>query len=111
MAEYARTLPGVVYAEHPLYTCSQDSQENIREIIEEHRLNRVVTSACSPSTHEPLFQSTLRQAGINKYFFDMANIRDQCSWVHPNDPDKATEKAKRLIRMAVANAAAGRSSG
>jgi heterodisulfide reductase subunit A len=107
VAEYARTLPGVVYAEHPLYTCSQDSQERMREIIEEHRLNRVVTSACSPTTHEPLFQSTLQQAGLNKYFFDMANIRDQCSWVHPNDPVLATEKAKRLTRMAVANATAG----
>lgn len=103
---YARTLPGVVYAEHPLYTCSQDSQERMKAIIEEHRLNRVVTSACSPSTHEPLFMSTLRQAGINKYFFDMANIRDQCSWVHPDEPALATEKAKRLTRMAVANASA-----
>ena len=107
VTEYARSLPGVVYAEHPLYTCSQDSQERMREIIEEHRLNRVVTSACSPTTHEPLFQSTLQQAGLNKYFFDMANIRDQCSWVHPNDPELATEKAKRLTRMAVANATAG----
>ncbi len=103
---YARTLPGVVYADHPLYTCSQDSQERMKSIIEEHQLNRVVTSACSPSTHEPLFMSTLRQAGINKYFFDMANIRDQCSWVHPDEPELATEKAKRLTCMAVANASA-----
>ncbi len=108
VCEYAKTLPGVVYAEHPLYTCSQDSQERMRGIIEEHRLNRVVTSACSPTTHEPLFQSTLQQAGMNKYFFDMANIRDQCSWVHPNDPELATEKAKRLTRMAVANATVGK---
>ncbi|MFT5697656.1 MAG: heterodisulfide reductase subunit A [Desulforhopalus sp.] len=107
VTEYAKTLPGVVYAEHPLYTCSQDSQERMRDIIKEHRLNRVVTSACSPTTHEPLFQSTLRQAGLNKYFFDMANIRDQCSWVHPDDPVLATEKSKRLTRMAVANATAG----
>ncbi|TKB10865.1 FAD-dependent oxidoreductase [Desulforhopalus sp. IMCC35007] len=106
--EYAKTLPGVVYAEHPLYTCSQDSQERMRSIIKEHRLNRVVTSACSPTTHEPLFQSTLRQAGLNKYYFDMANIRDQCSWVHPDDPVAATEKSKRLTRMAVANATAGK---
>ena len=105
--EYAKTLPGVVYAEHPLYTCSQDSQERMRDIIKEHRLNRVVTSACSPTTHEPLFMSTLQQAGLNKYFFDMANIRDQCSWVHPDDPVLATEKSKRLTRMAVANATAG----
>ncbi len=104
---YAATLPGVVYAEHPLYTCSQDTQERIRDIIKEHRLNRVVASACSPTTHEPLFMSTLRQAGINKYFFDMANIRDQCSWVHPSEPKLATEKSKRLTRMAVANAAMG----
>jgi heterodisulfide reductase subunit A len=107
VAAYARSLPGVVYAEHPLYTCSQDSQERIREIIKEHRLNRVVASACSPTTHEPLFMSTLQQAGLNKYFFDMANIRDQCSWVHPASPAEATEKAKRLTRMAVANATAG----
>ncbi len=107
VTEYAKTLPGVVYAEHPLYTCSQDSQERMREIIKEHNLNRVVTSACSPTTHEPLFMSTLQQAGLNKYFFDMANIRDQCSWVHPDDPVLATEKSKRLTRMAVANATAG----
>ncbi len=100
---YARTLPHVVFADHPLYTCSQDSVERIKELIGEHRLNRVVVSACSPRTHEPLFMSTLRQAGINKYFFDMANIHDQGSWVHPLEPRKATEKAKRLLRMAVAN--------
>jgi len=107
VTEYAKQLPGVVYAEHPLYTCSQDTQERIRDIIKEHKLNRVVASACSPTTHEPLFMSTLRQAGINKYFFDMANIRDQCSWVHPTEPQLATEKSKRLTRMAVANAAMG----
>ncbi|MGW8192750.1 MAG: FAD-dependent oxidoreductase [Desulforhopalus sp.] len=108
VTEYAKTLPGVVYAEHPLYTCSQDSQEHMREVIKEHGLNRVVTSACSPSTHEPLFMSTLEEAGLDKYYFDMANIRDQCSWVHQNEPELATEKAKRLTRMAVANAAAGK---
>jgi heterodisulfide reductase subunit A len=107
VTEYARTLPGVVYADHPLYTCSQDSVERIRDIIEENRLNRLVVSACSPSTHEPLFMSTLEQSGLNKYYFDMANIRDQCSWVHPDDPQLATEKSKRLTRMAVANATAG----
>jgi len=102
--EYARTLPGVVYVDKPLYTCSQDSQEQMRTIIEENNLNRIVVSACSPTTHEPLFMSTMRAAGLNKYYFDMANIRDQCSWVHPMEPEKATEKAKRLTRMAVANA-------
>ena len=105
VTEYAATLPGVVYADKPLYTCSQDSQEQMKEAIKKHNLNRVVVAACSPSTHEPLFMSTLRQAGINKYFFDMANIRDHCSWVHPTEPEKATEKSKRLMRMAVANAA------
>jgi heterodisulfide reductase subunit A len=103
VTEYAATLPNVVFADHPLYTCSQDSVETIKDLIREHDLNRVVVSACSPSTHEPLFMSTLQQAGINKYYFDMANIRDQCSWVHPLEPEKATEKAKRLMRMAVAN--------
>ncbi len=107
VTEYAKTLPGVVYAEHPLYTCSQDTQERVRDIIKDHDLNRVVICACSPTTHEPLFMSTLRQAGLNKYFFDMANIRDQCSWVHPAEPKLATEKSKRLTRMAVANAAMG----
>ncbi len=107
VTEYARSLPGVVYAEHPLYTCSQDSQERIRALIGEHRLNRVVAAACSPRTHEPLFMSTLQQSGLNKFFFDMANIRDQCSWVHADSPEEATAKAKRLTRMAVANAAAG----
>jgi len=104
--DYAATLPGVVYVDKPLYTCSQDTQERIREIIEEHNLNRLVVSACSPTTHEPLFMSTIRAAGLNKYYFDMANIRDQCSWVHPLEPAKATEKAKHLTRMAVANASA-----
>lgn len=107
VTEYAKTLPGVVYAEHPLYTCSQDTQERIGEIIKKHRLNRVVASACSPTTHEPLFMSTLRQSGINKYFFDMANIRDQCSWVHPTCPEEATAKSKRLTQMAVANVTNG----
>lgn len=102
--EFARTLPDVVFVDKPLYTCSQDSQEQMRSTIEENRLNRIVVSACSPTTHEPLFMSTIRAAGLNKYYFDMANIRDQCSWVHPLEPVKATEKAKLLTRMAVANA-------
>ncbi len=103
VAEYARSLPGVVYANHLLYTCSQDTQESMRGIIEEHKLNRIVVASCSPRTHEPLFQQTLAQAGLNKYLFDMANIRDQCSWVHRSDNRRATDKAKRLLRMAVAN--------
>ncbi|MCL4534885.1 MAG: 2Fe-2S iron-sulfur cluster-binding protein, partial [Bacteroidetes bacterium] len=82
VAEYAATLPNVVYATSNLYTCAQDNQEVIKQAIEEHRLNRLVVSACTPRTHEPLFQDTLREAGLNPYLFEMANIRDQCSWVH-----------------------------
>jgi heterodisulfide reductase subunit A len=103
--EYASKLPGVVYAEANLYTCSQDTQKKIREMIEKHDLNRVVVASCTPRTHEPLFQSTVREAGINKYLFEMANIRDQCSWVHRLEPEAATAKAKDLVRMAVAKAA------
>ncbi len=103
--EYARTLPGVVYAEQNLYTCSQDTQKKIREMVEKHDLNRVVVASCTPRTHEPLFQNTVKEAGLNKYLFEMANIRDQCSWVHRREPEAATEKAKDLVRMAVAKAA------
>ncbi len=101
---YAHSLPGVVYAEDNLFTCSQDTQHRIRDAIEEHGLNRVVVASCSPRTHEPLFQETLREAGLNPNLFEMANIRDQCSWVHRDVPDRATEKAKRLVSMAVAKA-------
>jgi len=104
VTEYARTLPNVVYAENNLYTCSQDTQESIKAMIEEHNLNRVVVASCSPRTHEPLFQETIREASLNKYLFEMTNIRDQCSWVHMHEPEKATEKARDLVRMAVAKA-------
>ena len=102
VAEYTRTLPDVFYVEENLFSCSQDTQEKITEIIKEQSLNRVVVAACSPRTHEPLFQETVVNAGINKYLFEMANIRNQCSWVHRGDPGAATEKAKDLVRMAVA---------
>ena len=102
VSAYATSLPGVVFSDHLLYSCSQDSQEKMMEIIKEHRLNRVVVASCSPRTHEPLFQQTLQRAGLNKYLFDMGNIRDQCSWVHRDNNRRATEKAKRLLRMAVA---------
>jgi heterodisulfide reductase subunit A len=102
--EYARTLPHVVYAADNLFTCSQDTQERMREVIHKEQLNRVVVTACSPRTHEPLFQQTLRESGLNPYLFEMANIRDQCSWVHMQDKEGATQKAKDLLRMAVANA-------
>ncbi len=102
--DYAKTLDGVAYAEDNLFTCSQDTQDRIKERIKEHRLNRVVVASCSPRTHEPLFQATIRQAGLNKYLFEMANIRDQCSWVHMHLHAESTEKAKDLVRMAVASA-------
>jgi len=104
VVEYARTLSGVVYAEANLYTCSQDTQGLIKGKIKEYNLNRVVVAACTPRTHEPLFRETVREAGLNQYLFEMANIRDQCSWVHMQDKEAATEKAVDLIRMAVAKA-------
>ena len=102
VTDYAKTLAGVVYAENNLYTCSQDTQERIKAMIKEHNLNRVVVASCTPRTHEPLFQETVREAGLNKYLFEFANIRDQCSWVHMHEPEKATDKAKDLLGMAVA---------
>ncbi len=103
--EYARTLPHVVHVEDNLFTCSQDTQDKMKEVIQENNINRVVVASCSPRTHEPLFQETIREAGLNKYLFEMANIRDQNTWVHMNNPEKATAKAKDLVRMAVAKAA------
>ena len=103
--EYAKGLPHVVHVEDNLFTCSQDTQDKMKEVIKEKNINRVVVASCSPRTHEPLFQETIRDAGLNKYLFEMANIRDQNTWVHMNDPEKATEKAKDLVRMAVAKAA------
>ncbi len=101
---YAARLPFVTFADHNLFTCSQDTQDKIREVIRKKGLNRVVVASCSPRTHEALFQETLQACGLNKYLFEMANIRDQDSWVHANDPEAATEKAKDLVRMAVARA-------
>lgn len=102
--EYARSLPNVIHVEDNLYTCSQDTQVKMAQVIEEHGINRVVVAACTPRTHEPLFQETLMNAGLNKYLFEMANIRNQDSWCHSTDKKAATAKAKDLIRMAVARA-------
>ena len=104
VAEYARTLPGVGYVEENLFTCSQDTQDKMKQVIESEGLNRVVVAACTPRTHEPLFQETLKNAGLNKYLFEMANIRNQCSWVHSKEKEDATLKSKDLVRMAVARA-------
>jgi heterodisulfide reductase subunit A-like polyferredoxin len=102
--EYAASLPNVVFSDENLFTCSQDTQEKIKEKIKEEKLNRVVVASCSPKTHAPMFMETLEGCGLNKYLFEMANIRNQDSWVHTNNPDIATEKAKDLVRAAVARA-------
>jgi len=100
--DYAKTLPHVAFVENSLFACSQDTQELIKERIAEHQLNRVVVASCTPRTHEPTFQETIKEAGLNKYLFQMANIRDQGSWVHQHEPEKATQRAKDQVRMAVA---------
>jgi heterodisulfide reductase subunit A-like polyferredoxin len=104
VVEFAKDLPGVVYAERNLYTCSQDTQEKITRVVQEQGLNRVVVASCTPRTHEPLFQDTIRQAGLNPYLFELANLREQDSWVHRGSPGVATNKAKQLVAMAVAKA-------
>jgi heterodisulfide reductase subunit A len=104
VSNYAGDMDGVVYYTESLYSCSQDAQEVLKDKIKEHNLNRVVIAACSPRTHEPLFQETLKDAGLNRSLFEMVNIRDQCSWVHANEPEAATQKSKDLVRMAVAKA-------
>ncbi len=102
--EYASTLPGVVFVDNNLFTCSQDTQDKIKDKILEHKLNRVVVASCSPKTHAPMFMETLEACGLNRYLFEMANIRNQDSWVHAGYPELATKKAEDLIRMAVARA-------
>ncbi len=104
VVNYLKTLPYVIHSEANLYSCSSDSQARIKELIKEHNLNRFIVASCTPRTHEALFQETCQEAGLNKYLFEMVNIRDQCSWVHMGDNKAATEKAKDLIRMAVAKA-------
>ncbi len=96
--------PGVVLATHTMFTCSDTSLSNIKDMIHEHRLNRIVVASCTPRTHEPLFRETLREAGLNPYLFELANIRDQCSWVHSAAPQTATDKAVELVKMAIARA-------
>jgi heterodisulfide reductase subunit A len=105
VANFAATLPHVVLAQDNRYTCSDQGQEGIKKDIKEHRLNRVVVASCSPRLHEPTFRKACADAGLNKYLFEMANIREQCSWVHLYDRESATEKAKDLVKMAVAKVA------
>ena len=104
VADYAATFDNVVFTDTNLFSCAQNTQEDITKKIEENRLNRVVVAACTPRTHEPLFQETLKDAGLNRSLFEMANIRDHCSWVHSMLPEEATQKSKDLIRMGVSKA-------
>ena len=105
VVEYSRTLGNVVHAEESLFACATNTAKAISDTIRDKGLNRVVVAACTPRTHEPLFRDTLREAGINQYFFDMANIREHCSWVHSKEQADATKKAKDIVRMSVARAA------
>jgi len=104
VVKYAQTIPNVEYAQANLFTCSQDAQNQMIEMIKENSLNRVVVASCSPTTHQATFQDMLRNAGLNKYLFEMANIRNQCTWVHQNQPELATKKCQDLVNMAVAKA-------
>ena len=104
VVKYAKTLGNVAYCEDNIYTCSEAGLSSLKEAIKKHNLNRVVVASCTPRTHEPLFRSACREAGLNQYLFEMANIREQCSWVHTHQPEKATNKAKDIVRMAVARA-------
>jgi heterodisulfide reductase subunit A len=101
VVEHAATLPDVKFAEHAVYVCADNNQDIIKQRIIEHNLNRVVIASCTPRTHEPIFRDTLREVGLNQYLLEMANIRDQCSWVHSDNPDLATKKAMDLVRMIV----------
>ena len=101
VVEYAKTLPNVVHAQESLFACSTDNAQQISDTIREKGLNRVVVAACTPRTHEPLFRDTCREGGINQYFYEMANIREHCSWVHSKESKKATQKAKEIVRMSV----------
>ena len=105
VVEYASTLDNVVHAQESLFACSSDNAQEIADTIREKGLNRVVVAACTPRTHEPLFRDTCREGGINQYFFEMANIREHCSWVHSKETAKATQKAKEIVRMSVARSA------
>lgn len=101
---YAETLPDVVAVVGNRYTCADPGQEEIKRVIREHKLNRVVVASCSPRLHEPTFRACVADAGLNPYLFEMANIREHCSWVHSTDREGATQKAKDTVRMAVARA-------
>jgi heterodisulfide reductase subunit A len=105
VAKYAETLPGVVFVQRNLYTCADPGQNEIKTAIAEQNLNRVVVASCTPKIHEPTFRACVADAGLNPYLMEMANLREQCSWVHPSAWDEATAKAKDLVKSAAARAA------
>jgi len=104
VTEAVANEPDVVMATNTMFTCSDTSLLNVKDVIRDHRLNRIVVASCTPRTHEPLFRETLREVGLNQYLFELANIRDQCSWVHSSEPEAATEKAIELVKMSIARA-------
>jgi heterodisulfide reductase subunit A len=104
VAEHARTLPGVACVVRNRYTCAEPGQNEIKQAIREHGLNRVVVASCTPRQHEPTFRQCVLDAGLNPYLMEMANLREHCSWVHVGDKAGATEKAKDLVASAVARA-------
>ena len=104
VAEHAETLPDVICAVRNRYTCADPGQNEIKKAIRQHRLNRVVVASCTPLQHEPTFRQCVKEAGLNPYLMEMANLREHCSWVHPGDWDGATQKAKDLVASAVARA-------
>jgi heterodisulfide reductase subunit A len=104
VVEYARALPYVAHAEDNLYSCSEEGLSSLKQSIAEHHLNRVVVASCTPRTHERLFRNACEEAGLNRYLFEFVNIREHCSWIHSREPEKATEKAQRLVKMGAAKA-------
>ncbi len=102
--KYAETLPDVKVSVLNRYTCAEPGQEEIKKHIKEHNLNRVVVASCTPLMHEPTFRNCVADAGLNPYLFEMANIREHCSWAHLHDREGATQKAKDIVRVAVAKA-------
>jgi heterodisulfide reductase subunit A len=104
VSDYAKTLPNVVFSRENLFSCSEAGVTDIQNAIKENKLNRVVVAACTPRTHEPLFRAACEEVGLNKFLFEFVNIREHCSWVHKEDKEIATQKAKDLVRMGVARA-------
>jgi heterodisulfide reductase subunit A len=104
VAKFAEGLPNVVFSDFQKYSCSEPGQQSVKDAIDEHDLNRVVVASCSPKMHEPTFRAAVKEAGLNPYLMEMANLREHCSWVHINEPEKATKKAMDLVGMAVSRA-------